>query len=83
MKSVGTESNEIHANFTISVDKKIAQLESKLENLINKNLDEMMEAINNFGESIKSQNDTRSNLSQTYSDCTKKSLPASESHVNL
>ena len=72
MKSVGTESNEIHTNFTISVDKKIAQLESKLEYLINKKLDEKMEAINNFSESIKSQNDTLSKFSQTYSDCAKK-----------
>ena len=40
-----------------------------------------MEAINNFSESIKSQNDTLSKLSQTYSDCTKKSLSASEPRV--
>ena len=40
-----------------------------------------MEAINNFGESIKRQNVTLSKLSQTYSDCAKKSLPASEPRV--
>ena len=54
-----------------TVNKSISELKSKLVKLIDSNLDEKMEKVLSFGESMKQQNETLNKINHSYEDSAK------------